>query len=507
MATVYKRKRDAAKRRSFWYIGFTDYRGKRKTVRGYSDKGATERLAASLEEEARLIRDGLKPIPLTNDNEFVEQAIASFKEHLQDKDVSTKQVGEVVGKLNRLAQDCRWQSVRQISDSDVERRLSQYRSEGMGKRTSNHYLRAIKQFASWLVATRRLRENPLTQLKMLNADTDRRHARRALAPEELSRLVLAASMGRVIEGISGPDRAMMYLIAAWTGYRKGEIGSLRESSLALKAEPPTITVDALYSKRRRSDVQVLHPELAEQITVWLATKKLAPNELLFPISARSGGTERKTAKMMRRDLNAARKAWLKESADEKEKATREKSEFLLYLDSQKRFADFHANRHTFITNLGRAGVSAKTAQTLARHSDIRLTLNTYSHSELVEQQAAIERLSGYLQRYGSAPEAQSGTNGQQAAKPSEQQADADHEDPSPKAIAATPLSNSCHKSTAKNITTPEGIRTPNPRFRRPMLYPIELRVQLTDWEQDRAKTKNWQPTMFSMPLAMPLLTD
>ena len=467
MATIYKRKQDLAKRRSFWYIGFTDYRGKRKTVRGYSDKGATERLAASLEEEARQIRSGLKPIPLSNDNESVEQAIASFKEHLQDKDVSTKQVGEVVGKLNRLAQDCRWQSVRQISDVDVERRLSQYRSEGMGKRTSNHYLRAIKQFASWLVATRRLRENPLTQLKMLNADTDRRHARRALAPEELARLVQAAAKGRVIEGISGPDRAMMYLIAAWTGYRKGEIGSLRESSLALKADPPTITVDALYSKRRRSDVQVLHPELAEQITVWLATKKLDPNELLFPISARSGGTERKTAKMMRRDLNAARKAWLKEASDSKEKAIREKSEFLLYLDSQKRFADFHANRHTFITNLGRAGVSAKTAQTLARHSDIRLTLNTYSHSELVEQQAAIERLSSYLQRYGSAPEAQTGTNGQEAAKSEQPASDSECERASSEHLAASALSTSCHNSTAEDKTTPDWARTSNLRFRRP----------------------------------------
>ncbi len=26
-------------------------------------------------------------------------------------------------------------------------------------------------------------------------------------------------------------------------------------------------------------------------------------------------------------------------------------------------------------------------------------------------------------------------------------------------------------------STPEGIRTPNPRFRRPMLYPVELRAR------------------------------
>ena len=52
---------------------------------------------------------------------------------------------------------------------------------------------------------------------------------------------------------------------------------------------------------------------------------------------------------------------------------------------QGRYADFHANRHTFITNLGRAGVPPKTTQELARHSDIRLTMNVYSHTDLAER--------------------------------------------------------------------------------------------------------------------------
>ena len=50
-------------------------------------------------------------------------------------------------------------------------------------------------------------------------------------------------------------------VAAWTGYRKGEIGSLTASSFELGDEP-TVTVEAAYSKRRRRDTQVLHPGLA-----------------------------------------------------------------------------------------------------------------------------------------------------------------------------------------------------------------------------------------------------
>ncbi len=49
-----------------------------------------------------------------------------------------------------------------------------------------------------------------------------------------------------------------------------------------------------------------------------------------------------------------------------------------YVDDRGHYADFHALRKTFITNLSRVGVSPTTAQLLARHSDINLTMNTYT---------------------------------------------------------------------------------------------------------------------------------
>jgi integrase len=58
------------------------------------------------------------------------------------------------------------------------------------------------------------------------------------------------------------------------------------------------------------------------------------------------------------------------------------------------YADFHSTRHLFITSLERARVTPKMAQTLARHSDIRLTLGTYTHIELHAQTEAIESLPG-----------------------------------------------------------------------------------------------------------------
>jgi integrase len=151
-----------------------------------------------------------------------------------------------------------------------------------------------------------------------------------------------------------------------------------------------------YSKRRRQDTQILHPELVQQLKAWLTTQQdCGTNDPLFPVSGRvPGGTERKTHKMMQRDLAAARRQWLEEAQKLAERRQREQSDFLAYCDHAGRYADFHSCRHLFITSLERAGISPKMAQTLARHSDIRLTLQTYTHIEVHDQAKAIQSLPG-----------------------------------------------------------------------------------------------------------------
>jgi integrase len=59
-----------------------------------------------------------------------------------------------------------------------------------------------------------------------------------------------------------------------------------------------------------------------------------------------------------------------------------------------RYDDFHSLRNLFITDLERAHISPRMAQTLARHSDIRLTTQVYTHVELADQTAAIGALPG-----------------------------------------------------------------------------------------------------------------
>ena len=51
-----------------------------------------------------------------------------------------------------------------------------------------------------------------------------------------------------------------------------------------------------------------------------------------------------------------------------------------------------AIRKSFITNLTRSGVAPKTAQLLARHSDINRTMNVYTMLGVHDQATAVEAL-------------------------------------------------------------------------------------------------------------------
>ena len=122
-----------------------------------------------------------------------------------------------------------------------------------------------------------------------------------------------------------------------------------------------------------------------------------PDDILFPISEATCGVDRRTSKMLKRDLGTARAIWLEEADTDKERKRCESSDFLKYVDSRSRYADFHALRHTFVTNLARANVDPKTAQTLARHSSIQLTMDIYTHIDKKQQVDAIDSLPSLIQ--------------------------------------------------------------------------------------------------------------
>ncbi len=183
--------------------------------------------------------------------------------------------------------------------------------------------------------------------------------------------------------MDGPARAMAYRTALGTGFRSSELRSLTPESFDLDADPPTITVSAGSSKRRREDVQPIRADLAEQLRGWLQGKPRS--KPVFSLSSR-------TAELIRADLRLARARWIREGLGRNERRERRKAEFLAVADGSGRVADFHGLRHSYITRLVNSGVSVKVAQELARHSDPKLTIGRYAHARLTDLSAALDAL-------------------------------------------------------------------------------------------------------------------
>ena len=386
--------RKVRRRSKKWWGKYRDASGAIRRLPLAADKGVAQMMLNEIVRKVEREKAGLVDPTEEQRRRPLAQHLTEFRQYLRNKGVTPKQVHTAVSQTQKIIDDRKWKLIGDITASGVLEFLGQLRRDGLSAQTYNHYLKSIKQFTRWLVRDRRTPIDPSAHLSKLNVSTDRRHDRRALTTEEFSRLIAAAENGPPIETIPGPDRAMMYVLAAWTGFRKGEIGSLPPRSFRLDDDPPTATVAACYSKRKRQDTQILHPEVVRRLSEWLATKPdLRDDDLLFPVSGRvPGGKERKIHKMMRLDLDAAREAWIKEAKTPEEQVAREQSDFLAYQDDAGLFADFHSNRHLFITSLERVGVRPKMAQTLARHSDVRLTLGVYTHVDIYDQAAAIAAL-------------------------------------------------------------------------------------------------------------------
>jgi integrase len=177
---------------------------------------------------------------------------------------------------------------------------------------------------------------------------------------------------------------MLYRVAVGTGFRANELRSLTPESFDVDADPPTVTVQAAYSKHRRKDVQPIRCDLADLLGPWLEAKQSGR-----PVFS---SMPDKTAKMMRKDLAGAKTKWVEEVKSPEAQKPRLDADFLEYRDSAGRVADFHALRHTYVSRLVRSGANVKVAQELARHSTPILTLGRYAHVEVLDQTKALDAL-------------------------------------------------------------------------------------------------------------------
>lgn len=158
-----------------------------------------------------------------------------------------------------------------------------------------------------------------------------------------------------------PRRALVYLVAALTGLRRKELRLLQWGDILLDHVRPHVVLRAATTKSRRGDTIALNDEVAEALR-GARPSGWRPTDAVFKSVPKSS--------TFRRDL--------------------ERAGIPVEVDGKK--LDFHALRTTFGTLLATSGAGIRESMEQMRHTDVRLTLRTYTDPRLVDIHGAVNRI-------------------------------------------------------------------------------------------------------------------
>jgi site-specific recombinase XerD len=353
-----------------YYAELRDENGRVTYIPLSADRMVSHTMLRDIERKAERIKNGLELPDSYRLDGPIDDLVRSFQKHLKAKGTSARQIREKSNRILRIIAACSFKRWNDISGSKVEHFLTDLHEGtdgecGRSARTVNSYLESIRHFCTWVEKEKRASFSPVAHLYSLNVNTDRRHVRRALTIEQCRSLLAVTKHRPDIYHMSGAERALMYRVALESGIRANEIKTITVGRCHLDTDPPTMTVIAGYRKQRKERIQPIPRNLAKVLKDYIGNRRA--KEPLFPNMPGIPNL----SKMIRRDLAAAN---------------------IPYKDVEDRVVDFHALRHTYATNLARAGVHPKVAMDLLGHSDINLTMAYYSHTEIKERGASLENL-------------------------------------------------------------------------------------------------------------------
>ena len=414
-----------------WYARYRDAGGiDRRVSTNCHDEQAARKVLSDLLAEVEKVRSG---ILTPQESQAARHAVHPVAEHIADymaflaaktvrgRKVSASHRYNVGKQLNRLVDECGFKRIGDVTRQRVTKWLDDETVKAQkSPRTIMKYRATLTAFCKWCVREGRLATNPLAALPGVEVYEIRRK-RRPLALEEIAALLEAAATRPLRDALLvrrgarkgqeaakvgpaererlvrlGRERALMYRTLIYTGLRKNELASLTVADLHLDGEQPHAELAARNAKSGKGARLPLRADLVQDLRAYLDDKlaqyrrqTLKDGRTEVPISlpadTRVFSVPRDLIRVFDRDLVAAGLA--REVTDAQTGKTR-----IDKTDADGRTLDVHCLRHTFATLLSKSGVVPRMAQELMRHSDIRLTMNVYTHLQLIDTAGAVESL-------------------------------------------------------------------------------------------------------------------
>ena len=224
--------------------------GKWQEWRAYHDRQSSQALEVEIIKQLERGEVGLVDPTAVHRRTTLDDHLQAFEGYLEDKNNTPGHIDKTLARCRRLLKQMNAQTVTQITAQGVDAGLASFRRAGMSLSTSNGYFRAIRSFCRWLVHSKRIRENPLLGMNCRRVtDADRQRQRRNLSDTELQALIhVARRSSRTFMGLTGSDRALLYLVAVNTGLRASELASLTPESFEFEQGQPVVRCQPGYTK-------------------------------------------------------------------------------------------------------------------------------------------------------------------------------------------------------------------------------------------------------------------
>jgi integrase len=310
--------------------------------------------------------------------------------------------------LNRLAADCGFGPLADLSRESLEKWLARETKSGRSARSRNTHRAPLIAFANWCAdpSIGRLSSNPFKGVPKADEKADPRRRRRSMTEAELVKLLDVARRRPLLDALTvrrgkrkgqavanvkpdfrkrleavGRERELIYKARVLSGLRKNELATLSVAQLCLDGPIPYVNLDVADEKNREGNDIVIRADLAADLRAWLdeklGTLQAEAHRRGEPIPSRLPGDIPVFAipdglvRIFDRDLKLAG---------------------IAKRDERGRTLDVHALRMTFGTLLGKGGVPLRTTQAAMRHSDPKLTANVYTDPKLLDVRGALDAL-------------------------------------------------------------------------------------------------------------------
>jgi integrase len=320
----------------------------------------------------------------------VPEAVQSFEADLrggrvrggQRRAVSEEYANMALSRLRRVLGACGAKHVDALSTDMVNAALDRLHEEGTiaSLMTRRHHETIVRTFGKWLVNTERQDRDPFRLLKLTYVgEGDTVHDRTAFTLEQLQLIVNAARSGPTRIGLTGEQRAILYILAAYTGLRAREAAAVRKQDFT--DGMAQVKVAGMFCKTKHEALQPVPSFLRPVLAAYVAN--LQDGDFLFPGGRKQVGGKWETA------------GWVKgKSAGEFLRYDAAKVGIVIGREGKeqnKGVLDFHSLRHFYGTVCDQAGISDGLRRKLHRASSQKL-LDRYTHRELAELTAAVEEL-------------------------------------------------------------------------------------------------------------------